>query len=172
MKMKPCWTPGGRLAAGLSLLLALGAAQAETAVAPPAALSAGLPPLGETWRVDNPYRGDARVAEIGRGLFNAACARCHGPDGDATRYVGNDLRMLDIHCHRKIEDAKIRAHCVRDNDDFFKLSVLEGKRRAGVTHMPAWKDALSQESIWAIRTFLESRRPAGQGKGKGKDAGG
>lgn len=142
---------------GLAASLAIAA---EPPLAPPAALLKDLPPLGETWRVDNPYRGDAQVAAIGRSLFNESCARCHGPDGDATRYVGNDLRMLDIYCHRRIEDPQARAHCVRDNDDFFKLSVLEGKRRAGVTHMPAWKDVLSQEAIWAIRTFLESRRPA------------
>ncbi|MBL0720356.1 c-type cytochrome [Piscinibacter sp. Jin2] len=143
------------LGLGCSLSLAT-----EAPPTPPAALLKDLPPLGETWRVDNPYRGDARVAAIGRSLYNESCARCHGPEGDATRYVGNDLRMLDIYCHRRIEDPAVRAHCVRDNDDFFKLSVLEGKRRAGVTHMPAWKDVLSQEAIWAIRTFLESRRPA------------
>lgn len=139
--------------------LGLAASLAIAAEPPPAALLKDLPPLGETWRVDNPYRGDAQVAAIGRSLYNESCARCHGPEGDATRHVGNDLRMLDIYCHRRIEDPKARAHCVRDNDDFFKLSVLEGKRRAGVTHMPAWKDVLSQEAIWAIRTFLESRRP-------------
>lgn len=162
--MKRLPRPGRRRLALASMVLACSAVllqAAETAAPVRADLLTGLPPLGESWRVDNPYRGDARIAQIGRGIYNEACARCHGVDGDATRHVGNDLRLLDIYCHRRIEDLATRAHCVRDNDDFFKLSVLEGKTRVGVTHMPAWKGVLSQEAIWAIRTFLESQRPAG-----------
>lgn len=146
------------LLSAVLLSLAPLAIAAEPA-SPPSVDMSGLPPLGEIWLADNPYRGDAGIAERGRAIYNAACSTCHGIDGDATRHVGNDLRMLDIYCYRRIKDPKVRAHCVRDNDDFFKISVLDGKMRVGVTHMPAWKGVLPQEAVWAIRTFLESRRP-------------
>lgn len=168
----------GRLRAGsAALLLGLALLPLHAAAPPPApspdpasaappaglvlptALIQTLPPLGPDWRVDNPYRGDARVAAVGRVLFNATCARCHGVDGDATRHIGNDLRQLDGFCHARVRHPEARAHCIRDQDDFFKLSVLEGKQRVGVTHMPAWKGVLSQEAIWSLRTYLESQRP-------------
>lgn len=118
-----------------------------------------LPALGAPWREDNPYRGDAQVAEIGRALFNQACARCHGDDGNATHHVGTDLRRLDSYCFAKIKDLAARRHCLRDNDHYFKESVLRGKIRVGVTHMPPWEGVLTQEAVWSLRTFLESRRP-------------
>lgn len=155
-----------RAAAVLALCAALPCAADPAAPAQAVQLPAGLverlPPLGKEWRAENPYRGDAKVADVGRIVFNAACSTCHGLDGDATRHVGNDLRLLDIYCHQRIKDAATRAHCVRDNDDFFRVSVLEGKARVGVTHMPSWNGVLSQEALWSIRTFLESRRPEQQ----------
>lgn len=118
-----------------------------------------LPALGTPWLEDNPYRGNAKVAEIGRTLFNQACARCHGDDGNATHHVGTDLRRLDSYCFVKIKDAATRRHCLRDNDHYFKESVLRGKIRVGVAHMPPWEGVLSQEAVWSLRSFLESQRP-------------
>ncbi|WP_421881142.1 c-type cytochrome [Methylibium sp.] len=118
-----------------------------------------LPALGMPWLEDNPYRGNAKVAEIGRTLFNQACARCHGDDGNATHHVGTDLRRLDSYCFGKLKDEAARRHCVRDNDHYFKESVLHGKIRVGVAHMPPWEGVLTQEAIWSLRSFLESRRP-------------
>lgn len=116
----------------------------------------GLPPLGPTWRDENPYRGNARAVEVGESAFTQACARCHvlATSGG----IGPDLRKLDAYCLR-IADERIRRACMKDQDHYFRTTVLEGKVIVGVTHMPAWKGLLSQEAVWAIRTYIESRRP-------------
>jgi mono/diheme cytochrome c family protein len=44
-----------------------------------------------------------------------------------------------------------------DNDHYFKKIVQDGKVVVGVRHMPAWRDALLQEDVWAIQAFIESR---------------
>lgn len=116
----------------------------------------GLPPLGKAWREENPYRENARAAEVGESVFKQACARCHVLA--ASGGIGPDLRTLDASC-RKIADEPIRQACMRDQDHYFRTTVLEGKVIVGVRHMPAWRDVLSQEAIWAIRTYIESRRP-------------
>lgn len=105
----------------------------------------------------NPYRGNARAAEIGRTAFNQACARCHGIDAVNKGQVGPDLTKMDRAC-RRITDPAVQRLCVEDNDDFFLKSVQQGKVRVGVVHMPAWQDVLSPAAIWTLRTFLETRR--------------
>jgi cytochrome c5 len=105
----------------------------------------------------NPYRGDARAAEIGRAAFNQACARCHGVDAVNKGQVGPDLTKMDRACQRIIDPA-VQRLCVEDNDDFFLRSVQQGKVRVGVVHMPAWQTVLPPAAIWTIRTFLETRR--------------
>lgn len=148
-----------RLLAGVLLVCGASSTVAQELAAPISVDLSGLPALGSTWREDNPYRGDALAAAIGREVYTQACSRCHGVDGDATHSVGTDLRMVDIYCYRTIKDAATRRACVRDNDHYFKESVLKGKLRVGVVHMPAWEKYLSQEAVWSVRTFLESRRP-------------
>lgn len=148
-----------RALALLAGLACAGFASAQEQALPPTTDLSTLPPLGTEWRADNPYRGDARVAAVGRAIFGEACQRCHGVDADASKSVGTDLRKVDIYCYRRIQDAAARRACVRDNDHYFAQSVLKGKVRVGVVHMPAWEGVLSQEAVWSLRTFLESRRP-------------
>jgi mono/diheme cytochrome c family protein len=130
----------------------------ELAVAPVVDASA-LPSLGSTWQKTNPFRDLSVAREIGGVTFNQSCARCHGPDANNAGYPAPDLRQLDRAC-RRIGDAKIKAHCMADNDAFFSKSVREGKVIVGITHMPPWKDALSQELTWAIQVFIESQKEA------------
>ena len=49
-----------------------------------------------------------------------------------------------------------------DNDTYFSKTVQQGKVIVGVMHMPPWKDVLSQELVWAIQRFIESRTGAAQ----------
>lgn len=117
-----------------------------------------LPKLGNQWQILNPYRGiqsnSELIVKLGNTLFNENCARCHGVD--ALKPAGApELRKLDSYCRNKVDREYFDA-CMKDTDQYFLNSVLEGKTRIGVTHMPAWKGLLSQESIWAIKNFLES----------------
>lgn len=140
----------------VALCLALVAPAAEIAVAPILDLS-GLPSFGETWLKGNPYRGNPRALAIGQSAFNQSCARCHGFNASPAGGVpAPDLRQLNGYC-RRIADAGLQDACMADNDQYFKKSVLQGKVIVGVLHMPSWKDVLSQDVVWAIQAFIESR---------------
>lgn len=163
--MSNCFTGGGPRYGLLQLAVAsIFAALAGTAGAEdihPYNL-AGLPPLGDEWKPSNPYRGDVDIARAGGIAFNQNCARCHGVDAVASGTSGMpapDLRKLDRYC-RRLKDSALKDVCMADNDDYFRISVLQGKTIVGVNHMPAWKDLLTQETIWAMKTFIESRSEA------------
>ncbi|WP_197523993.1 cytochrome c-550 PedF [Cupriavidus sp. USMAHM13] len=143
------------LAALALFVLTIGCAAAEVAHAPVVDASR-LPPLGTEWRTENPYRGNAEAEAVGRTVFNQSCARCHGADA-AGGGSAPDLRRLDGFC-RAIGDAKLRHDCMVDNDVFFRDSVLHGKVRVGVVHMPPWEGLLPQEVLWAVQAFVESQR--------------
>ncbi len=117
-----------------------------------------LPPVPPPPAEGNPYRGNATAAALGRSIFNQTCARCHGIDAVSKNLPGPDLTRLDRAC-RRIADPTIKALCLADNDAFFLDSARNGKVRVGVTHMPSWKNVLSDQHLWAIRTFLESHAP-------------
>lgn len=123
--------------------------------------TSALARLGVAPREDNPYRGDARAAAVGETAFHQACARCHVLESSGG--VGPDLRMLNGYC-RRIANAAKRQACLRDQDHYFIKTVLEGKTIVGVAHMPAWRGFLSQEAIWAIRTYIESKEKAVTGE--------
>jgi mono/diheme cytochrome c family protein len=40
------------------------------------------------------------------------------------------------------------------------MAVNTGKIRAGIVYMPPWRDVLTAQEIWAVRSFVESRPPA------------
>lgn len=142
----------------MTALLAASALASEVAVAP--AVSAdGLPPLGETWRSENPYRGNPLAIELGQQAYGQACARCHGADAATNAAPAPDLRQLNRYC-RRIGDAELRSACMRDNDAYFAKTVRNGKIIVGVTHMPPWQGVLKQELAWAIQTFIEFRAGA------------
>lgn len=134
--------PTPRLATALSTLV-LGA----SCLAGPAAANGP---------VTNPLRGRADVLAAGQEAFESRCATCHGHEASQATPEGPDLRRLDSFC-RKLHDEALRQHCRRDVDTYYLRSVLEGKVRAGIRYMPAWQDTLSEETIWSIKTYIESR---------------
>ena len=132
-----------RLLATLGMGLALvatGAVWAHGNVQPQPVDTTGLDPLGPEWRDHNPYRGNPKAIEIGASAYNQNCARCHGLDA-ISGGIAPDLRNLPP------ED---------EGDEWFKYRVQEGAVRNGVTYMPRMADYLSQEALWAIRSYVES----------------
>lgn len=144
----------------IAALLAASALANEVAIAPSVSADS-LPPLGETWRSENPYRGNPEAVAIGQQAYNQACARCHGADASTNAAPAPDLRQLNRYCKR-IGDAELKAACLRDNDAYFAKTVRNGKIIVGVTHMPPWQGVLKQELAWAIQTFVEFRAGAGR----------
>lgn len=107
--------------------------------------------LGASWLNENPYRDDAAAIEVGRQAFVQACQRCHGPDA-LGKGPGPNLRRLSAYCKR-IVNASLQRECFGDNNAYFVKSVLKGKTRVGVVHMPPWEGVLSQEVLWALKAY-------------------
>lgn len=100
----------------------------------------GLEPLGSDDKDKNPYKGNAKAIEIGASGYNKNCARCHGLDAKSGG-MAPDLRELDQ------DDA---------TDVYWLNRVRGGAQRDGRYRMPPFGEILSQEAIWAIRTYVES----------------
>ena len=118
------------------------AALAHGDVTPQAVDVSTLPKLGEELRGKNPYRNDKEAVRVGSSAYNQNCARCHGLDA-ISGGIAPDLRKLDLD---------------PDTDAYFLESVRGGKVRNGAVYMPPFKDILSQEAMWAIKAYLETRR--------------
>ena len=105
----------------------------------------GLTPLGEDWRATNPYRDSAeereRAIEIGSRGYNSNCARCHGLEVKSGG-MAPDLRMLG---ETEMDDA------------WYVSRVLGGAKTGDSVKMPPFDGLLSQEAIWAIRTYIDAQ---------------
>jgi cytochrome c-550 PedF len=140
-------------AAGLGLSLA---AAAHGDVTPQAVDTHELPQLGEDWRLENPYRGNTTAIRIGTSGFNQNCARCHGLEA-ISGGIAPDLRRLDNDCV-SIKQAAKKEACVNEIDQYFTVTVRRGRTRNGAVYMPPFEETLSQEAVWAIKSYLETRR--------------
>ncbi len=126
--------------AGTALALAHGDA------APQAVDTTGLPDLPEEMASENPWR-DAppdvmfKAVEIGAKGFNSNCARCHGLEA-ISGGLAPDLRFLEAS---------------EWGDEWYLERILNGYEQNGAVKMPPFDDILSQEAVWAIRTYIETR---------------
>lgn len=140
----------------LASALLASTAQPHGDVTPQAVDTTGLPQLGEKWRAENPYRTDAAAIRIGSSAYNQNCARCHGLEA-VSGGIAPDLRRLDNDCV-SLKDAAKKAACVKEIDDYFAGTVRHGRTRNGAVYMPPFEGTLSQEAIWSIKAYLETRR--------------
>jgi len=119
-----------------------------------------LPQLGAKWLDANPYneqspaRGEA--LRIGTSAYNQNCARCHGLEA-ISGGISPDLRKLDADC-TGLGDADKKAACFKEMDDYFVSTVRRGRVRDGRVYMPPFEATLTQEAVWSIRTYIETRR--------------
>ena len=125
-----------------ALFLAAGNAASHGDVTPQAVDVSTLKPLGDDMRDVNPYRNDKAAIKVGTSAYNQNCARCHGLEA-VSGGIAPDLRKLDLD---------------PDTDMYYRNSVLAGKVRNGAVYMPPYAGILSQEAIWAIKSYLETRR--------------
>jgi cytochrome c-550 PedF len=139
-----------------TLLTASAAAFAHGDVTPQAVDTKSLPQLGAEWAAQNPYTGNGEAIKIGSSAFNQNCARCHGIEA-ISGGIAPDLRKLDRDCVGQKNEAKKKA-CYKENDAYFATSVRRGKTRNGAVYMPPFEGTLSQEAVWAIKSYLETRR--------------
>lgn len=104
----------------------------------------GLDELGEEWLTENPYRGTDQeevAIQIGASGYNSNCARCHGLDVRSGG-IAPDLRFLGTD---------------PDSDAWFINRVRKGYTQNGFTKMPKFEGLMSQEAMWAIRTYIDAQ---------------
>ncbi|MFT3689822.1 cytochrome c-550 PedF [Paenirhodobacter sp.] len=133
----------------LALLLTTRLAFAHGDAVPQAVDTAGLPDLPEEMATENPWRnaqGDLMfdAVEVGAKGFNSNCARCHGLEA-VSGGLAPDLRYLEASDY---------------GDEWYLTRIQNGYEQNGAVKMPPFKDILSQEAIWAIRTYIETRPDA------------
>jgi cytochrome c-550 PedF len=151
-----------RILAGAAVLSAVALtslfASAHGNVVPQAVDTTGLPVLGDKWRDENPYRANKLALKIGTSAYNQNCARCHGLEA-VSGGIAPDLRLLDRDCSGARNEAKKQA-CYKEIDNYYLASLRHGKVRNGAVYMPPFEGVFNQEAMWAIKTYLESRRSA------------
>ena len=137
-----------------------GAVMAHGNVTPQAVDTHTLPQLGRGWLKENPYgTGDVQqeAIRVGSSGFNQNCARCHGLEA-ISGGIAPDLRKLDAECFDMQGEAQ--DNCIKEFQSYFINTVRGGRTREGRVYMPPFEGILSQEALWAIKTYLESRRVA------------
>lgn len=146
---------GGALALMAAVLTSL-LANAHGNVVPQAVDTTGLPVLGDKWRDENPYRTNKLALKIGASAYTQNCARCHGLEA-VSGGIAPDLRLLDRDCNGIKNETKKQA-CYKEMDNYYLTSIRHGKVRNGAVYMPPFEGVFNQEAMWAIKTYLESRR--------------
>jgi cytochrome c-550 PedF len=151
-----------RIGSGLLMLACAaamtGAVMAHGNVTPQPVDTHTLPQLGSDWLKDNPYSTGGAQQEairVGSSGFNQNCARCHGLEA-ISGGIAPDLRKLDAECFDMQDET--RTNCLKDFEAYFITTVRGGRTRDGRVYMPPFEGILSQEALWAIKTYLESRR--------------
>ena len=100
----------------------------------------------------NPYASDANAVGEGKTLYSANCESCHGAtgmgDGEEAHTLNPSPALLAYMIQRPMAI-----------DEYMLWTISEGGTAFG-TAMPAFKDALTQDQIWKIVTFMRAGFPA------------
>jgi mono/diheme cytochrome c family protein len=96
----------------------------------------------------SPLKVDDKVLSTGKKIFSDKCQKCHGPKGlgdgpDADPEHAEDMNLTNPK----------RADRNPDGIVFYK--VLNGRTRP---KMPAFKEELSREQIWAVVAYVQTLR--------------
>ena len=129
---------------GSLAVLAVGLAFAHGNVTPQPVDTTGLAAI-DGWKTENPYRKDKalydKAVEIGEKGYELNCAGCHGLHA-VSGGMAPDLRQLDA---------------AAAGDEWYINLTRKGVLRNGEQKMPAYEGTVSQEAMWAIRSYIETR---------------
>jgi cytochrome c-550 PedF len=128
-----------------ALALASVVAHGHGNVTPQPVDTTGLPAIGAEWLKENPYRNNAellgKAIEIGAVGYLGNCASCHGLEARSGG-VAPDLREM--------EEGKF-------GDEWWMERTRNGVMQNGVSKMAKYEGVVSQEAMWAIRSYVESQ---------------
>ncbi len=145
---------------GLTLGLILGSMTVDVLahgdVTPHPVDTSSLAQLGTELIEPNPYRGDDKAIAIGAVGYKHNCAGCHGLNAESGG-MAPDLLKLDGDCLDLASKVK-QASCMKDTDHYFREITLNGKKNGeGRYTMPAYGGVFTQEAVWAIKAYIDSR---------------
>ena len=126
----------------------------SAAVAAAAVLSIAAVPMQNGWVLGedaatkkNPISIDAKTLATGKTLYKSKCERCHGPGGLGDGPDGDpELAEMNLTNPKRAD---------RNADGVVYYKVLNGRKKP---KMPAFKDELSEEQIWAVVAHVQTLR--------------
>jgi mono/diheme cytochrome c family protein len=134
-----------------SVSIVVSAIAAKQPAQPPAKSATGwlLPPEAETTK--NPLTVDAKLLATGKSIFKDKCQKCHGASGRGDGPDADPDAQEDMDLTRANRAAKNPEGVM-----FFK--AWNGRKKP---KMPAFKDELTKEQIWAVVAYVQTlRKPA------------
>jgi len=96
----------------------------------------------------NPLAGDQNALATGKQLYEKTCKKCHGPGGKGDGPDADPDAQQDM-------DLTVARRAARNPDGVIFYKVFNGRKKP---KMPAQKDNLSKDQIWAIVTYVQTLR--------------
>jgi len=141
---------------GVLFSLANAVAMAHGDVTPHPVDTTGLKPLGADWIQPNPYRGNEKAVAVGAVGYMHNCAGCHGLNA-ISGGIAPDLLKLNNDCMDMASKTQ-QANCLNEVDGYFKDVTLKGTKTSdGRATMPSYEAVFTQEAVWAIKAYVDSR---------------
>ncbi len=100
----------------------------------------------------NPLPRTRETVDRGATVYDQSCASCHGATGEGDGEVGRNLSPPPGNL------AWLSRMPMAQWDPFMYWTVAEGGAQFG-TAMPAFKDALPSDDIWAVIAYIQARLP-------------
>jgi mono/diheme cytochrome c family protein len=114
------------------------------------AMMSGIPASYRS--LSNPLPRKAETVEHGGRIYAENCASCHGPTGAGDGPAGRDLSPPPGNL------AWLSQMPMVQWDPFMYWTVAEGGAQFK-TAMPAFKDTLSRDDIWAVIAYIQAHLP-------------
>jgi len=129
-------------------LMTISAVAARQGAKPPAGSASGwtLPPEAQTTK--SPLTVDPKLLATGKSIFKEKCQKCHGASGKGDGPDADPDAQEDMDLTRADRAAKNPEGVI-----FYK--VFNGRKKP---KMPAQKDELSKEQIWAVVAYVQTLR--------------
>lgn len=102
--------------------------------------------------VSNPLPVSQATVEKGATVYSENCASCHGKSGLGDGEAGRDLSPPPGNL------TWLSQMPMAQWDSFMYWTIAEGGTQFG-TAMPAFKDILSEDDIWAVTAYIQARLP-------------
>jgi mono/diheme cytochrome c family protein len=100
----------------------------------------------------NPLPRTRQTLDRGASVYAENCASCHGPTGRGDGEAGRELSPPPGNLAWLARMPMVRW------DPFMYWAVADGGTEFG-TAMPAFKDTLSADDIWAVIAYIQARLP-------------